>query len=476
MAQQSHSADRYRDAVHRVGRARTWLTLLSGAVGGPALLLAWPGVALAHQLNERYAAPLPLLAYVGGAALAVAMSFAFIILRNAPAPRPEVSGTSRVVPRWLRLTLQSLGLIGWMWIVVQSFAGGSGDGDVASLFLWVYGWVGLALISALGGPIWSWIDPFSTIHQILGAIAGRLGISGGESAAYPARLGKWPAVIGLAVVVWLELVARVEGGRSLGLFLVGYTVITVAAMAYYGRAAWRTNGETFSVWFGVLGRLAPFALAGEPEEGRVVRRPYASGLMSERWTVADLTLVALGTGSIIFDGLSQTQAYFDLFVKNGVFGSTEIRDSVTAIVFLGGLIAVVILMARRLGVAALGAGLLPVAVGYLVAHYLAYLLVDGQRIVAALNDPLLRGANLLPFDLGFWEPTLFIPTAVLWSIQLAAVVGGHIVGAWAGHAVMARREGGTTLVAQLPLAILMVALTTITLWSLGQAVLVTPAN
>ncbi|MDL2335157.1 MAG: hypothetical protein QFC55_03900, partial [Chloroflexota bacterium] len=364
----------------------------------------------------------------------------------------------------------------WLWIAVQALSGGSSDADVASLFLWVYGWVGLALISALGGPLWSWLDPFSTIHAILSGIAGRLGLSCGQASAYPAALGKWPAVIGLIVVVWLELVGRVEGGRSLGLFFVGYTVYTVAAMSYFGRAAWRKNGETFSVWFGVLGRLAPFALAGEPEDGKVLRRSYASGLLSTPWTTTDLTLVALGTGSIIFDGLSQTQAYFDLFVKNGLFGSTDLRDSVTAIVFLGGLVVIVLLMSRRLGVATLGCGLLPVAVGYLVAHYLSYLLIDSQRIIAALNDPLMHGQNLLPLDLGFWEPTLPLPTSVLWSIQLAAVVGGHIVGAWAGHAEMARAKGGTTVLAQLPLAILMVALTTITLWSLGQAVLVTPSS
>jgi hypothetical protein len=41
---------------------------------------------------------------------------------------------------------------------------------------------------------------------------------------------------------------------------------------------------------------------------------------------------------------------------------------------------------------------------------------------------------------------------------------------------MARGKGGTTIAAQLPLAILMVALTTITLWSLGQAVLITPSS
>jgi hypothetical protein len=460
----------------RARRLRNALTLLAGAAGGPALLLAWPGVALAHQLNEKYQAPLPLAIYVGGAAFAVAMSFVFVILRNAPAPRVVAAGTPRTLPRWLRLTLNAIGLIGWLWIVAQAFFGGAGDGDVASLFLWVYGWVALALISALLGPIWSWIDPFSTIHALLSAVTRRFGISGGESAAYPGRLGKWPAVIGLAVIVWLELVGRVEGGRSLGQFLVGYTVFTVGAMAYFGKQAWRANGETFSVWFRVLGRLAPFALDGEPEDGRLTRRPYASGLLSATWTPADLALVAVGTGSIIFDGLSQTQVYFDLFEKNGLFGSDIVRDSITSIVFIGGLVLIVLLMSRRLRVAALGAGLLPVAVGYLVAHYLSYLLVDGQRIIAALNDPLLRGQNLLPFDLGFWEPTLPLPTSVLWSIQLAAVVGGHIVGAWAGHAEMAHEKGGTTVTAQLPLAALMVTLTTITLWSLGQAVLVTPAT
>ena len=49
------------------------------------------------------------------------------------------------MPRWLRRLLQALGIVAWLWIVVQAFVGGTGDGDVASLFLWVYGWVGVAL-------------------------------------------------------------------------------------------------------------------------------------------------------------------------------------------------------------------------------------------------------------------------------------------------------------------------------------------
>jgi hypothetical protein len=190
--------------------------------------------------------------------------------------------------------------------------------------------------------------------------------------------------------------------------------------------------------------------------------------------LTDLVIVALGTGSIIFDGLSQTQPYFDLFLASAPLGDPVVTDSITATVFLGAVVLVVLLTARMLSVDAVAAGLLPVAVGYLVAHYLTFLLIDGQRIIAALNDPLLRGDNLLPFNLGFWEPSSFLPISIVWSIQLAAVIGGHILGAWAGHAALADREGRAPIGRQIPLAVLMVALTTVTLWSLGQSVIIEP--
>jgi len=475
--------------------------VVTRAAGGIAALLGlygFPETVAAHQLNERYEAPLPLIAYVAGAALAVAMSFVFVMVRKPASADVSAAGTRpaavRHVPGWLRYGLQALGLIAWIWIVAQAYFGGSGDGDVASLFLWVYGWVGVALVSGLLGPVWAWLNPFATIHQLLSAVANRVGIHGGAPADYPERLGRWPAIVGFIVVVWLELVFRIEGGQPLGLFLIAYTFITLAAMAYFGRETWLANGETFSVWFDLVGRLAPFALADdtpdtpdtdgddvlEARRDAVIRRPFASGLLNAPWDVADLVLIAPGTGAIIFDGLSQTQVYFDAFVVNSALGTDPVvRDSITATIFLGGIVLIVLGVARVLTVRAVAAGLLPVAVGYLIAHYLTYLLIDGQRIVLALNDPLLRGDNLLPGDLGFWQPTSFIPTSIVWTIQLAAVVGGHIVGAWAGHTVLTQDEGRqrletrSPLIRQLPLAVLMVCLTTITLWSLGQAVIVT---
>lgn len=434
-------------------------------------------MASAHTLTERYQAPLPLLAYVGGAAIAVAMSFAFVALR-APRDSAEVAEDGArhpiALPGWLGVVLRSIGLVAWLWIVAQALAGGNSLADVSSLFLWVYGWVGLAIVSAFIGPLWSWIDPFSTIHALLGRAGRLVGFGDGEPAEYPARLGIWPAVVGFAAVIWLELVAQLEGGRTLGLVLVGYTILAVAAMSYFGRDEWRRRGEIFSVWFGLLGRLAPLALDGRPEDGRLRRQPFGTGLRGE-WTTAEVTLVTLGTGAIILDGLVQTRLYFDLFVRGGFLGLPEtLVTTIVGLAFFALLLAAVLGVARRIGTPALGAGLLPVAVGYLVAHYLVYLLVDGQRIIHAVNDPLQRGDNLLGLDIAFEEPTLVVPTAVVWTIQLAAVVGGHVVGAWAGHAALERDRPRPSPMLQVPLAALMILLTSVTLWSLGQTVIAEP--
>jgi len=166
----------------------------------------------------------------------------------------------------------------------------------------------------------------------------------------------------------------------------------------------------------------------------------------------------------------------------------------------------VLWVARIIGIAAMGAGLLPIALGYLVAHYFTALAFDGQRIVIILSDPLQLGWNLFGTS-GFEPNDTFIPGSIVWAVELVAVVGGHIMGAVFGHrAVMLGRAatltapaatsggsrdpanrqtavsqpeswGATTAstsardmrLRQVPLAILMVLLTALTLWSLGQS-------
>ncbi len=439
-----------------------------------AFVLAGPAVTVAHSLDATYQSRLPLVVYLIGAAMAVGLSFAFLLLADVRADPPALTSPGRLPPAWLRTALRVIGLIGWSWIFVQGILGGDSAGDVSTLFLWVYGWVGIASISALVGPIWHWLDPFATLFDIGAAVARRLGVHGWDPADYPARLARWPAVVGLVFFVWLELVGAGGGPNSLFVVLVGYTAFTLAMMAQFGRDEWRRNGETFSVWFRLLNRLAPFGLVDD--EGHVQRRPFASGLLLPGWTTADILLVAIGTGSILYDGLSQTTPWFS------VFGAPAVPIATLQLLGFLGIIALASLaVARLVGTAATGAGLLPIAVGYLIAHYFTYLFIDGQRIIVALADPLQQGWDLGGFGWAFLEPTsAFLPPGFVWTIQIAAVVGGHMLGAWGGHVVAAWSSSSgvrSHRTREVPLAVIMVALTTLTLWSLGQSLIVeTPAG
>jgi len=135
--------------------------------------------------------------------------------------------------------------------------------------------------------------------------------------------------------------------------------------------------------------------------------------------------------------------------------------------FLGLLTGLVLLVAQRVGMTAMGAGLVPVTVGYLVAHYLTYLLTEGQRIVVAFSDPLQQGWDL--FGSVQFEPRDdILAGSLVWTLQVSAVVLGHVVGAWLGHSAIRRSRRDGEMVSQWPLVTLMVGMTVVALWSLGQ--------
>jgi len=441
-----------------MGRHRT-LRVVGSAV---AMLLLIVAPASAHTLDGDIDAPLPFVAYLVGAAIAVGLSFVFVNLgddRAAPEPEP---GRVRTLPRPLRWSLRAIGLAAWLWVVLQLLAGGTSDAEVGSLLLWVFGWIGLALVSALIGPAWAWLDPFTTLHDLIAAIFRPSGLHLPGRAPWHTRTEAWPAVVFMGFFVWLELGAGIGGGRELGLVLVGYTVITLVGMAWYGKHRWRSHGEVFSVWFALLGRLASYGLVGRRRDGQVQRRGFAQALTREPWTTSLLAVVAVATGSVIWDGLSQTRPFYDI-----VGDFHRVVDTLMLLGFLGLMVVLVVGVGRRVGYAAVGAGLVPVSVGYFVAHYLTYLLIEGQRILVSLSDPLQQGWDLFG-TVGFEPREDWLASSALWTMQVIAVVLGHVIGAWLGHAAVRRRRREGEIVSQWPLALLMVSLTVLALWSLGQ--------
>ena len=176
-------------------------------------------------------APLPLEAYLVGAAIAVGLSFAFVAISDGRRRSRAAPWAAAHAAPLARLGLRAVGLAAWTWVVLQAIAGGDSDAEVASLILWVFGWVGLALVSALLGPAWSWLDPFSTLHDLGSWLGRRLGLRAPSAPRAPAgasgmaaarwRPGRpsasWSASSGSS---WWR---RVGGGRPLGLVLIGYS-------------------------------------------------------------------------------------------------------------------------------------------------------------------------------------------------------------------------------------------------------------
>ena len=104
--------------------------------------------------------------------------------------------------------------------------------------------------------------------------------------------------------------------------------------------------------------------------------------------------------------------------------------------------------------------IVPIVAGYIVAHYLTYLVEVGQQTLIQASDPLSNGSNL--FGTAGWSvnyPISYHPTALA-TAKVLAVVLGHVVGVVAAHdralAVLPDRHRIT---GQLPLLVAMVAFT-----------------
>jgi hypothetical protein len=72
-------------------------------------------------------------------------------------------------------------------------------------------------------------------------------------------------------------------------------------------------------------------------------------------------------------------------------------------------------------------------VGYMTAHYLSYLIEQGQRTILQLSDPMVRGDNLLgtaDLSVNYW---LSFHPSLLAVLKVLAVVVGHVVGVVAAH-------------------------------------------
>jgi hypothetical protein len=343
----------------------------------------------------------------------------------------------------------------------------------------------MPLLSVVLGDVWRVLSPWRAIADLAVWILELGRREARPLFTYPERLGRYPAAVALLAFVALELAhPRPADPRVIGVAIALYTYWALAGMAVYGRAAWTEGGEGFAAAFGLLARIAPFAV----RDGRLVVRWPLSGLGGAERMPGTLAVIAVLLGSTSFDGFSRTTTWQDRLadVREQLVDAPTWRVDLTiSLVNLAGLLAfsvavvlaylAAVTIARRLVrtsrslVPEFVLSLVPIAFAYTVAHYFSLFLIQGQFAIPLASDPLGRGWDL--FGTAGYEPNLSIVSPeTVWYVQVGALVVGHVAGLAIAHdravSLFERRENA--LRSQYPMLALMILFTVGGLWVLSQ--------
>jgi hypothetical protein len=425
-------------------------------------------IVLAHGIGGRADLPVPLTLALYGAGLTVVVSFLALVLlwrrprlRGTVAGRPLPAVVERVVDGpVLRPVLRAAVLLLTLLVLAVALLGPpSANDNLAPYVLYVTVWVGLIPASLLLGSVWAYVNPLRTLH------AGLIRLTGPAPAAdrLPA-LGLWPAAVSLLCFVWLELVLPDRADpRTVGVFLVLYGVAQLVASLWFGEG-WFAQGDGFEVWSRLIGRMSPF---GRRDDGRlVVRSPLdgVDGVVPQRGLVAVVMVLLGSTG---YDGLSRTQ-----FWSEGP-GRTAYLSAVPGTLGLLAVIAVATVL--FVGATALGGvlsrsdlsrspglyahSLVPIAVGYAVAHYFSLLLLDGQMTWILASNPFAQPGVDLFGTYGRAVDYTALSTRAIADVQVSAIVLAHVLGVVLAHDRAVRETPRRATVGQVPLVVVMVAFT-----------------
>lgn len=360
----------------------------------------------AHGVGGPEDLPVPLLYSVVGATWALTLSFAVLAYawqqpRFSVDPPPE-----RARRPWLAAL--GLGLSGWLaWVLFLA-----ADDRAGLRAVYIYVWVGLVPVALIFGHVWRDLSPWRTLQTLVSRLTGRPD----GFLAYPAGWGYWPAALGIFAFVWLELASPAPSSiTAVRLWVLAYAVIAVGGGVLFG-PRWFDRADPFDVYSALVARLGRWRLATTPAEAGLV------------------ALLGALVGSTAFDSFTGT-AFWQGADRSVLESSTWLLGfcAVVAVAFSLAAMATGGLTFRdRAALPRLYAhSLVPIAVGYVLAHYLTLLL----GVLSAYPMPL----------------------AVL---KVVFVVVGHLLAVVAAHDCALRvLPAEHRLTGQLGMLLLMVAIT-----------------
>ncbi len=399
-----------------------------------------------HGIGGGKDLPIPVALAVAGAVAAITLSFVVLALAWR-SPRFDGARQGLPVPRlaqvvdstWFAWTIRLLGLIFTAYVAWAAIAGPDLLANPFFGVVYVLLWVGIVPASLLFGPAYKAVNPIRTLHLLLSKVTG-LSPSVGV-ARLPSWVGLWPGALGLFAFVWLELVhERSTYLADLRLWCAVYVAIVFIGAAIFGDR-WIESADPFEVFSTLVGRLSVF---GRTADGTLVVRNPLANLDSTPATQGLTGVLSVLFGSTAYDSFRESPTWLKVVQSDPPLDLS--RPVLNTLCLLGFVVAVFLTFSVATMLTGvrddhsrwrlpdqLAHAVVPIVVGYMVAHYLSFLVLSGQDTIKKLSDPMVRGDDYFgTADLVINYGIALHPTMLAY-IKVTAVVCGHLLGVISSH-------------------------------------------
>ena len=357
--------------------------------------------------------PIPFDIVLNSSALVVLITFVYLKVswkESIITPRQEVFNDKQ------NFIGKLFGIIILFLLVAPGIFGDeSSKTSVAPLILWVFLWIGVPVLGLLFGDIYSKFNPLNLFS---------LKSDKPESVYFACIL-----FIGLT---WFELVWR-RPGNPLNIAVVLITLFVCVNLLRYFLKKSLIEVDPLLLLHYLYSKLKLFN-----------SKPYFRSLLDNIGNLAKLKgieyFVLLMIGTVTYDGLRETTFWYNQF------GSRTDDMGFSTMMFLIMNLGTILFyrfacfFAIKVGGSDLklshvsnlfGHTMLPIAFAYHVTHYLTLLLFESQTFFYRFNDPIGIGMNILNVE----EPTInyFIEPLVIWGIQVAVTLLGHMLSVVLAH-------------------------------------------
>ncbi len=395
-----------------------------------------------HGIGGQGDLPISLGLAISGAVAALVVSFTVLAVAWRE-PRFDAATSGRPAPRWLdrivtsswfRLLLRLFGFAVFLFTAVAAVFGEDMSTNPVFGIFYVLLWVVVPLSSVLLGPVWKAISPVRSINWLFAKLSGSDPDTGLFD--YPARLGYWPAALGLYAFVWIELVY--PSATSLGsvrFWCAVYVALMLIGGALFGNTVYE-RADPFEVFSSLVAKLSPWSM----RDGALIVRSPLANLDSVEVRPGLVAVTGTLFGSTAYDSFRESTPWVK-FVQGADISGTLLTNlgllsfclAAIGVFSLGSVLTGVERVRRWELPNQFAHSIIPIVVGYLIAHYFRYAFEVGQATLIYASDPLGTGRDLFGTGDASVNYALSYHPTLLANIKVGAVVLGHVLGVVAAH-------------------------------------------